>query len=431
MSFNFFSDKYFKYSVLTIYVAFFLFAFSRPIETFPDSQGYLNMSIYRSPVYPIFLSIVKLISGAFFNSITLVVQIGFSLFAIHYFVKKLKEHISIHPIWFLLLTIILLIPCFYSQSITNRFLSEALAFPLYLLVLSHFCISFIQENRKYLMYGLLFLFVLMLTRGQFIFLVPIALLILLYISLKKKELKKNSWLFLFVLLFPFLVSLCDKTYHSIKHDAFVSTPWSGIHLLSSAMYVSDKEDVSLFSSEKERIFFSTIYDLLAEKNLNIHHLNLSAYDDESSFYITNFTNIANSTIFNVGKNLVGQDLTYEETFIALDKLTLNMTMPLVLDNLGPWLKLYLKNVIHGFGGSKYFLLYIILLVFGLLNIKESDDPRIKLITLGALLTLTNVSVVAIGIATAKRYMFYNDWILFFIAFILLDILMKKKTYILS
>lgn len=428
MTINFFIEKHFKKIITSIYILVFLVAIDRPMISFPDSQGYLDMAIYRSPIYPMFLSFLKFISGDIFNTLTLIVQLGLSLFAVNYLITNLKKHIKAHSIWYILLTLVLLIPCFYNENIANRFLSEALAYPLYLLVVAKFLNSFIQEQKRQLLYGLGVLFVLMLTRGQFIYLVPIALLLLVFISYKKKAFKKNSWLFLVILLFPILVSTTDKIYHSVKHEAFVSTPWSGIHLLTPAMYVADKEDVSVFTTEEEKIFFKGIYDKLEEKNLNIHHLDLQERDDETSFYIVNFPKIANHTIFDDGKNLIEDGLSENETFIAIDTLTKKMTMPLVINNLIPWGKLYLKNSINAFGNSKYFFLYIIILVFSFLKLRKTDSPKIKFIAMGSLLTFANIATVAIGIHTAKRYMFYNDWILFLIVFILLDTLLKKQNF---
>ena len=118
--------------------------------------------------------------------------------------------------------------------------------------------------------------------------VPIGVLILAWISFKNKKVRKNALFFLVLICFPVIISMADKTYHKIKHGYFVNTPWTGIHLITPAFYVSDIEDESIFESKAERLFFKTTYDQLTKKNLNINHLNLRSYEDNISHYLKYF-----------------------------------------------------------------------------------------------------------------------------------------------
>src|SRR5690606_1759628 len=104
----------------------------------------------------------------------------------------------------------------------------------------------------------------------------------------------------------------------------------------------------------------------------------------------NFTEIANATIYDSGKNLVGQDLNEDQKYIALDQLTKKMALPLVIDNFGLWAKLYIKNFINAFANAKNALVYVLLLIFGLVGLFKKRFDTYKVITLLILLTFGNV-----------------------------------------
>ncbi len=418
------SEKRFKYSLYVIYLIVFVIVISRPIAFFPDSEGYLDMHINRLPLYPLLLKSVQAVATESFSLIVIVLQALLGLYSVHYCVKVFKSNLNIHLIWYIILAVLLLAPYVYNHIIANRFLSEAIAYPLYLLVITRIINSFFTENRNYLLRTLPFLFLLLLTRSQFLFLIPISIFVLLYISYRKQSYKSNLGLFILLIIFPVLTSTADRIYHWYAHDHFVTTPWTGIHLLTPAMYVADKSDGHVFSSEKEKIFFDEIYNHLEQKKLNIHHID-SKEQDDTAYYISNYAAIANGTIYNEGKEMFATGLTENEKYIALDRLTKRMSLPLVIDNFGSWFRIYLKNFIHAFQNARYMVLFLILLCFSLVKLKKHTSNTIKFIAIGSLLTLSNAALVAIGMHTLKRFTFYNDWIIFLIIFALLDILIKN------
>jgi O-antigen ligase len=190
--------------------------------------------------------------------------------------------------------------------------------------------------------------------------------------------------------------------------------------------VADEQDYLLYDSEFEQQFFKSIYTQLINKNLNIHHLKEDKFNDESSFYILHFSEISNRTLYDYGKELVGPKISESEKFIALDELTKKMVLPLVLDNFGLWLKVYIKNIVNGFGNSKYLLLYVILLIFGLSGMVKKHNEVYKTVSLLLILTFGNIALVALGMHTIKRFTFYNDWVVFLVLFILMDDYVKQR-----
>lgn len=394
----------------------------------PDSAGYLNMTIIRSPAYPIFLKLIKLVSGRFFSTAVLIVQYLINIAAVYYFIGTLFKTWKTTILYYVLLAAVLLAPCLYAVTIVNCFLSEALAYPLYLITIALLIKALYFKSQRYLYYVLPVLFVLLLTRNQFLFVIVPAIILTFWLGFSLKSIRTYIPLALLFLVLPLITGLTDKTYHKVMHGHFVKTPWTGIHLLTPAMFVADAEDVTLFTDAKEQLFFKTMYQSLANKKLTTAYLQLPDYEDEVIFYCNQYTKIANHTLYDEGKELLGSNLTETEKYIYLDKLTQHMTLPLVKNNFSKWAKLNFKNFCYGFGNARYALIYILLLGLSCFAvIKKKTDYLIQLIALVSLVTLLNVALVAIGIHTIKRFTFYNDWTLLLCIFILWHALTNTKT----
>jgi hypothetical protein len=90
-------DKRFKYILLSILFIVFIIVIKRPITIFPDSEDYLNMYIYRSAIYPIFLWVLKSIFGNYLEFATIFTQIIIGLVTIYFFVTRLKKIVKLNP----------------------------------------------------------------------------------------------------------------------------------------------------------------------------------------------------------------------------------------------------------------------------------------------------------------------------------------------
>lgn len=407
-----------------IYLIVFIITLGRPIEILPDSESYLNMSINRSPVYPLFLTIIKALFGDFFHTFTIFFQTLACVLSVNYLLKCLKKSLILNSLWLVLLAIVLLTPCVYSLNISNRLLTEAISYSLYLLIVANLIVALKNEDIKYIAYSCLPLFLLILCRNQFIYLIPIFLIITIWMSLKLKNFKKNAPLIILITILPILTINTDKLYHKIKHGHFVSTPWTGIHLISPAFYVADENDAHIFKDKNERYFFNEVYKKLKEEKLNINHI--EPKHSKINYFIDNYSYIANFTLHDFGIQLMGKNLDENEKLIALDSMTKKMSKPLIINNFSKWLKIYIGNFINAFGGIANAIIILILLFFGLLKLK-SNLSNIKLITLGSILIISNAAVVSIGVHTIERLVFYNNWIIFLIVFLLLEKLSNYYT----
>ncbi|WP_303316217.1 hypothetical protein Q4Q34_12470 [Flavivirga abyssicola] len=418
------TEKQSRYIFILFFLVAFILVIGKPMRMASDSQSYLTIDIMRSAGYPLFLTVIKYIFGSYFNLATLIIQFGLGTFSIYFFIMSLKKNYKLNLIWYIILTLILLVPYIYNHHLANSFLSEALSYPLYLISVTHFLISIITSRTKSLIISLPILFILILTRNQFLILIPVAICIFLWISIKQKELK-SKWLLIVLIAFPFITSIADKTYHKIVHGFYVNTPWTGIHLITPAFFVSDADDYLLFDSEKEQTYFKNVYKSLYIQNLNIN--NLEDSKEAILVYIDNYSRIANATIFSVARKSLEKSLTYNQKVIAIDKLTKSMTLNLIQNNFALWFKIYIQNFIHGFGNAKYTLLLLVIFIYSFLKLIKTNSISYKIIFLVLFLTFLNTALVSIGMHTKKRFLFYNDWVFFLIIFILFKTSKNSKT----
>jgi len=78
---------YFKAGLFSIYLLVFLIVIQAPAIYYPDSQGYLNMDIIRSPGYPMFLMFLKYCFGIYFKTGLVIIQYAIGVLAIHFLIK--------------------------------------------------------------------------------------------------------------------------------------------------------------------------------------------------------------------------------------------------------------------------------------------------------------------------------------------------------
>ncbi|MFB9054895.1 hypothetical protein ACFFVB_17560 [Formosa undariae] len=414
------SQKLYNYIIISSFLVGFIIVINNPILIVNDSEGYLNMVITRSASYPIFLNIIRFLSGSYFNITTIILQYLLGVYSIYFFIFTLKKHYKLEFIWLILLNSILLVPYLYNHNLANVFLSEALAYPLYLITIGLFLKSLFISKINPIVTALPVLLILIQTRSQFLYLVPLAIGIVLWFWYQQKKLE-HKWLLAILVIFPILSAITDKTYHKIAHNHFVSTPWTGIHLLTPAFFVANSEDFSIYKSETEQELYKNIYSGLAEKHLNIHEFEAESHStDELHIYVEHYAEIANFTILPIGLKLADSLKTQDEKLIEVDLLTKKMSLPLILDNFKPWTKLYFKNFIYAFGNAKYTLLLFIILIFSLIKSLKTNQMKYKIILFISLLSIGNVALVSIGMHTLKRFTFYNDWVFFLIFFILIS-----------
>jgi O-antigen ligase len=415
-----------KLAIGIIFLIAFVWVLRHPVVHYPDSAGYLEMHIIRTPGYPLFLQIIQSIFGEHYEIGVIIIQFLFGCFGIYYFIQKLRLYTIINGFFSVCLAFVLLLPFVTGLKIANNVLTESISYTLYLIIVAKFMSFFISKNKKELYYSLLILALLLITRYQFIYLIPVALGLLFWVSYVEKSLKKQLLLIVLFITLPLMASLIDRTYHKAVHGHFVSTPWTGMNMITLPFFVSDAEDEALFEDATEKQFFQNTHHDLVTSQMNINNFDATVFPTPTQFYIGQFANIAMGPIYKNGVAVLDTSLTENEKFIELNQMTSNMTMPLLWDNFSKWKHIYIQNAIHGFGGFKNLLLYLLIAFYSIYMLWKRKEKIYKVLGLISIVLIANVLIVAIGMHAVIRFTFYNDWVLFLTIFVLLTSLNKKR-----
>lgn len=403
----------------------FIWVLRKPTAYFPDSTGYLNMMINRTPGYPVFLKLITSIFGSNFEIVLRFIQTAIGCFSIYFFINKIRSVSLLDHFFSCCFSVVLLLPFLFGIHIGNNILTEAISYAMYLIIVGYFITFFITKNKKELYYALPVLGILLITRYQFVYLIPVIFLMIFWVNFKESKWKQYRIIMLLLLCLPIATSIIDRTYHKIVHHHFVSTPWTGMNIATVAFYIADEEDAKIFEEAQQKEFFSNTYKVLAKKKLNIKHLEGRINKNKTMVYVQEFTNIQMESIFKNGNAVLDTSLSEDEKYIALEKMTTSMAKTLILDNFSEWIKIYIGNLMYGFGGLKYVALYCFILFFGVIGILKYNSKTYKTLVLISILLIGNIAIVAIGMHAIQRFTFYNNWVVFLTIFILLNSLNKK------
>lgn len=394
-----------------------IFCISTPYLLTPDSQGYINMDIYRSMGYPIFLKIFE-IFGTYQLHFVKIFQIIFTIGCAIYLTYILKKIIQLQNLFLLIIYFFLLIPLVYEQKVGNFIISEGIAYPLYLLTIACLLNYFLLDKLKYFYFTIILILFLIQVRGQFLFMMPLVLLSL--VAKHKKSILKwsNIKLLVLVVLIPIITILTDITFHKTQHNNAVTTPFTGIQIVSLPLYISNISDASALKTVHQKRYFSYIYNELKHKKLLLSSKNDETINDLDNFY-KNYTQIANGTLSEKGDLFFKKAKNNDEKTILNDKMASSITYSLFQKNYQLYFKMYFQNVAKGIGSAKYLLLILLLLGLSLIKIIQTKfTSHYGFIYITTLAILGNVFIVGLAEPVISRYVFYNNWILVTIVLLL-------------
>lgn len=411
---------------LAIYIIVGVLVLNRGAIYFPDSYTFLDMAFNHSPFYCSFLKVITSVFGDYFEIPLVIIQYLIIVFGIDFFVKTLKKVFNIHAFGVIITQLICLAPCIYLHNLGSAILSEALTYPIFLLIFAFSLKLFVEENLRYLYKICVLLSILILTRGQFLALIPALILIVGYVIYKTKSFKKHYYFIVLLAIIPIITTISERVYNKVIFGHFVNNAMNYVHIIASPFYIANETDVSLFTEEDESVYFNMIYKSLKDAELT-RNQNLSLDKDDYLFFQHNFPEICNRRIYDLGLNSYeAKGLNFIEQNIALNALCSRMVFPLIKQNFKVWIKLFIKNLKNSFGSSKQILFYLVLLLYGLINLIKSNKNIYKFLVLTILFMFANNMLIALVIHSIKRYIFYFDWVVFATFIILLNEIFKYQ-----
>ena len=378
----------------------------------PDSLAFTTLQYGRSPGYMLFASFFTSVFGNSFEFPLLLTQLIFNLGICIYVKVELSKLLRLKSIYTLLLLVILLVPLVSTFLTANKILTESLTYPLFLLFNLFALQSLILVNTKYVFKGMLVLILLVITRNQFLAMIPVFLIVNLFMWWRSKR-KSYLFLLLATLCIPVLTTIFEKTFNYVAFDTFTSIP--GAHMpASSVFFVADEEDYNLFSSDEEVEFFKTAMTALKRKNLLASSLAQTDYYTTFSLYQSQFSKICNQTLHEIAMTqFTDSGKSQKDRLLQAEQLFKSMYWPLLKNNFKKWISLYIQNIRYALGSTKMLFLYLFLFVAGVVILKRNNRDRTGLfLSFTTLCTFCSLFLLALVSHSEYRYLFYHHWTLF-------------------
>ena len=150
-----------------IYALFAIMVFVRGIETTNDSASYIGMSSFRGPLYPLLIRLLFFIGGNNYKIWLLCFQIIFGAFGIYIYCSFFYRFFKLKYWLTFILSLSIASPYFFSSTIANLVMTEAISYPLILIAIRYLTESVFTQNLKSFTIYLICCIPLILIRGQF------------------------------------------------------------------------------------------------------------------------------------------------------------------------------------------------------------------------------------------------------------------------
>lgn len=412
--------KPFKYlyillgGLITIFLAF------KDIKIYPDSIGYIEGQPIRSAGYPLIVSFFEMLFGSYGLQVLNIVQLLIILGVIVYLLNYLKKAFKLSDLTLLLLSFLF----YYAlYRIGNGIATEPLALALFLLCIK-FLLQFIFEHSlKAILQYFIILSLLILIRAQFYFLYPVTLIVIMYLYYKNRDMKLMLSSLIFMVLTVISLNVVDRTYHYMKHNAFISTPYTGLQLITDALYISEKKDTVFISNTFERKLFGEIQQKLTEQNLTYETLKSNNENIETAQIVHHYNYAYNEICHRNAKVIIGSYLNNPGSiafYKEIDKITLSISKDIIRNKPKKFFTLYAHDIMrNGFGSNIFFIFFVATFAYGVLMIfKVKQDKKYIYLVLGCLMVISNFLLVALVEPILIRYSIYSS-IVYFSALLIL------------
>jgi len=384
----------------------------KPVVLPADTYEYLAHDPTRPPLYPLFLDLTRLIFRSHWARPTVLLQTAFAGVAAWYLARALEKRLGLGR-WALLPYIVLLIPILELGVYLG---SDAIAYGLLLLCVGTIVDLIYEPRTAPLLRPFWLATVAVLTRNQYLFVVPVLLLgliCILFVARAGSRLRAVASVAA-ILLLP---SLIGRTYNLAVNHRFTTISNLGIQLLTMTSYVMSREDLASLDQESERRFMTTIFERAQER-----HLLLSSKEQGTPTSLHLYSKY-------IGIEYGGIASTFAEQFtphvfsptqgmqsLSIDELKQmdRFTTSIAIHSLKPVWKRYLMLVAKNFYQHWNLFGLFCFTVLGLTAITaffRRDQMSILLIVVG-LLAITNSLVVSMLEAICTRYLTITDALLF-------------------
>lgn len=244
------------------------------VGVYNDSEQYIAMHIHREPLYPLFLAFFRVVCGERYLFAAAAAQNILTAVSIWVLSAYIASHFGLR-LWEELVVVLLqIIPHLMTRYVSalhifleNSVMSEALCIPLFHFFLYFLLRMLFEKQRRDCALGLVFAFLLSLTRGQMMTTILMWMALLMLRTVLRWE--KGMRVLVGRLLLPVVAALLafglrGLTVHVYNYAVtgyFMGNTYGKVNTLTNVIYACDREDGQVFEEGSlERQFFERFYD---------------------------------------------------------------------------------------------------------------------------------------------------------------------------
>ncbi|MFI3214665.1 MAG: hypothetical protein R3Y24_15215, partial [Eubacteriales bacterium] len=268
----------FSYILLSIGLLFYLFfALYDGVYIAVDSPTYIEMSITREALYPMYLACFRFLHTVlplpydYLQSAVMGQSILAAVAAWHITMKFHKEcnlNRMFTSFLFCIPLAVSLLNRFVAQRAsmyTNSILTEGMTLSLYLLFFSYLISYVLHHQRKDFIICCVFSGIMIGMRSQMLMTLCLLILATIIVSIACKQYKKGCLQILMGCIAIFAsISLIECTYNYVIRDEFVRHTSSNRFIMTMIFYTADREDAAYIPVEEYQDLFQEIYDICDE-----------------------------------------------------------------------------------------------------------------------------------------------------------------------
>ncbi len=416
---------------LAFYMAmYFMFG----VKLFSDSTGYINMDSTREPVYPLFLAIAGIFGKTIQLEIVAIVQNIFMALSVTYLAVTIRNTYKLKDYMMYFVAVMNFAVAFAGQFLSlngcvysNSILTEGIALQMYLVFFALLIKAVNEGGIKYETIMAVLAALMMDTRKHMAIVYIICFAALFFARIGKKEfVKKMAVSFMMIILSVAAATAGNYLYNLAVRGEMIKNTRDMNLVITTSLYVCDREDADLIQDEDARNIFIKVYDELDKKQANIKYaeggiVKLSEHYSNSFDVIT-----IDTTLPMLEEDAVSRGFSDGlEAEMEADRVSKVILSAILKDNLGKYAKVYISSVYNGLVNTVakrntildiYAMIAYICYIIIMAVLARDKDKRptafFGFVVLGAI--LVNVLVTSALIFCQPRYMMYN-MALFYIA----------------
>ena len=434
------SERKKSFGILIVLLCFFLGMFAAyGVGVYNDSAQYITMHIHREPLYPLFLAFFRLIAKESEGLVlAAIVQNVFAAFSIFFLIEYLQKKFSLNRIEELVLLLLELMPHLVTRYVSvlgifveNSVMSEALCIPLFQFFVLFTLRMIFENNKKDMVWSLLFAWLLSMTRGQMMAAILLWMVSAGWLFISRRQYKKLLIVILAVVCAFGFRSLSVHTYNYFVTGYFMGNTYGPVNTLTNVIYACDREDGEVFEEGSlERNFFDTFYEEAEALSANYKYAGESV--EERTSHLEDSHDVIKFQVLEADMSAyffgLGEVDYYQQSSMS-DEMAGKMLRKLLPVCFGQWFYDYLllcRNgfirsiaVVHKWINLAAFMIYLaaaglMIAVFR----KDKKNPAVYMMGFALLFIAANVCATSLTIMCLSRYMIYG-FSLFYMALFLL------------